>query len=122
MMGHALAMKTVLLAVMLAACGCGKQSPAQQPVANPASKADAPVKSVASAVAKMTAFRDQMCTCADKACIDRISQDMTTWAQRLREQGADINISDAEEQQIAEIADGLTKCMTDAMTRSGSSP
>jgi len=79
-----------LVIVVLVACGGGKP-PAQQPVSNATPPADAPAAKPAAActsddcrnadaIAKISAYRDQMCACKDKACADHVQEDMVRWA------------------------------------------
>jgi hypothetical protein len=70
------------------------------------------------AIAKMTDFKDQMCKCADKACADKVTEQMTKWGTDMAKEGADKAgaISEEEIKKMSSITDKMTECMTTAMT------
>jgi hypothetical protein len=70
------------------------------------------------AIAKMTDFKDRMCKCADKACADKITEDMTKWGQDMAKEGGDKAgaISEDDTKKMAAVTEEMTKCMTKAMT------
>lgn len=127
-------MNAAFLAIVLAACGGSQPPPA--PVSNvaPIAPVDAavdvaPARS-AGLIAKMAQFSDGMCACADRPCVERITQEMTTWGQEMAasyDEHTDRpnQPSEAEMKQMTAIAQRMTKCMMDVMTRaagSGSTP
>ena len=124
-------MKTVLLVVVLAACSGSAQAPAQEPVLTnsvpkpaPDAAVDAALTDAAAVTAKMMVFRDQLCACKDTACAERITGELTRWAQEIaREPRAEQNFTEADTRQIAEISEGFAKCMSRISgTGSGSPP
>lgn len=70
------------------------------------------------AIAKMTDFKDQMCKCADKACADKVTEQMTKWGQDMAKEGGDkaAAISEDDTKKMAAVTEEMTKCMTKAMT------
>jgi hypothetical protein len=130
-------MKRVLVAVALAACGGAEKSPAQQPVLTnsaplvaaapepaPEPAPAAPATDVAAVMAKMTVFRDQLCACSDTPCAERVTGELTRWAQEIaREPRAAQPFTEADTRRIAEISEGFAKCMARISgTGSGSPP
>ena len=118
----------VAAAVTDAACSAPQSSP-QPVVANstpkppPDAAVDAPLKGVPAAIAKMSGFRDAMCACADKACVQRITEDIGRWGQELaRESEEKLSPTESETKQMAAIAESLAKCMNAARSGSGASP
>jgi hypothetical protein len=69
-------------------------------------------------IAKMTDFRDQMCKCADKACADKVTEQMTKWGQDMAKEGGDkaAAVSEDDTKKMAAVTEEMTKCMTKAMT------
>jgi hypothetical protein len=67
------------------------------------------------AIAKMTAFRDAMCGCTDKACADRVTDDMAKWsleAAKLRDPGD--KLDEADTKRFADISMAYGQCQTKA--------
>jgi hypothetical protein len=61
------------------------------------------------AIATMTRFRDAMCACADKTCIEKVSEEH----RRSGTQSAPATAkSQAEDQKLADIYNEMIKCMT----------
>ena len=129
------------MAVVLAACG-GSQPPTQQPVANaapapsaeaapapsasaaPARSASAPVDSASSAgpvtevMAKLRYFRDEMCKCADKACADRVADELTRWIQDFaRNSDRAARPSEADVRDAQDSMESYTKCQGALMAK-----
>jgi hypothetical protein len=71
------------------------------------------------ALEQMRGFVDQMCQCADTACVGQVSNDLTTWAQELSKDPEFHDHMDKpteeESRQAAEITKQLTDCMTRAV-------
>ena len=76
------------------------------------------------AIAKMTDFKDKMCKCADKACADKVTEEMTKWGQEAAKAGADKQekISEEETKKMASVTEEMTKCMTKAMMAGAGAP
>src|SRR5262245_53849097 len=68
-------------------------------------------KSGDDASARMAAFRDKMCGCKDKACIDQVTADMAKWSADHRGDTPE-KTSEADQKKIAAISEEITKCMT----------
>jgi mevalonate pyrophosphate decarboxylase len=68
----------------------------------------------------MGSFRDDICGCKDRACIERVSEAMTRWGQAMARKPSMERISEQDSRQIAEITEAMTKCMTAAMMATGS--
>jgi hypothetical protein len=61
--------------------------------------------------AKLGEFKDRMCKCADKACADKVTDDMTKWGQeaaKTMESDVKPNEDDAKKRQA--INEDLIKC------------
>jgi hypothetical protein len=124
-------MKAALVAFVLAACGGSQQSP-PPPVSNsvpappPDAAIDAPPTGIAAAFAKLNEFSDAMCKCQDRACADRITQEMTAWGQEMaRSAERPERVSDEDSKRLADITERMTQCMSAIYTKaagSGSAP
>jgi hypothetical protein len=78
-------------------------------------------------IARMGSFRDDMCTCKDKPCAERVTEALTRWGEQMAARpvrDAEHKITEEENRQMAELAEAMTKCMTAAMMagQSGFSP
>jgi hypothetical protein len=69
-------------------------------------------------MAKMTEFKDAMCKCADKACADKVTADMTKWQADMAKEAGDKPVVPNEEdmKKMAPVTEELGKCMAKAMT------
>src|SRR4051812_36855404 len=113
----------------LAACWSSPPPPAE-PVARPAAQAPVvpaptPVAEggetspAGTALAGMATFRDAMCKCTAKPCVDQVTEEMTEWGKRLaREGGArkPDKVADADIEKMSAITEAMIQCMTAAMT------
>jgi hypothetical protein len=63
------------------------------------------------ASARMAAFKDKMCACKDKACIDQVTGEMAKWSADHRGEPTE-KVSEAELKKMAVISEDITKCMT----------
>lgn len=121
-MGHVL----VSLAIVMAACG-GSPAPAPAPPTNTARETaapppvelakpqvalDAPTHSFGAAVTRMGLYRDAMCVCRDKPCIDELTDKMTRWGQVSAKTPDTETPSEAKQREMGTIIGELTKCMT----------
>jgi hypothetical protein len=128
------AVRAALLVIMISACGGGKPAtPPPAPLSNvstapPADAAvDAHRSSAAEAIAMMGKFSDAMCRCVDKACADRVVEDMSRWGTEMAKAASPHNerITEEDTRQMAVITEEMTKCMTKAMMQgmgSGATP
>ncbi|NVB81702.1 MAG: hypothetical protein HOV81_25125 [Kofleriaceae bacterium] len=72
-------------------------------------------------VAKLTAFRDEMCACKDAACAQEVSKRMTTWnADQAR--GGTPTLSEAEGKAAQKVSDELGTCMLKALSSGSGAP
>lgn len=72
------------------------------------------------AIRKMTKLTDQMCTCTDKACADRVQESMTAWSIDMASQAGDVEGQRADEatmKKMTEVGQRYGECMTKAMSR-----
>ena len=76
------------------------------------------------ALAKMTEFKDKMCKCADKACTDKVTEEMTKWGQDMAKEAGDKPAAPSEDdaKKLASITEEMTKCMTKAMMAGAPTP
>lgn len=61
----------------------------------------------ARALAKLTVYKDQICACRDKACMDKVSEEMTAWAKAQPDDG----MTDDVTKQATAIGEQIGKCM-----------
>jgi len=73
------------------------------------------------AMVKMGEFRDKMCVCSDKTCVDAVTDEMTKWSMEMAKSSQrDIKPNDEQIKQITAITEEFAKCMTSAMTAGSS--
>lgn len=71
----------------------------------------------AEAVSKMTGFKDSMCKCADKACADKVTEEMTKWSSEMAKTGAtNMKPSPEDAKKMGELSTAMGECLTKAMT------
>jgi len=74
---------------------------------------------MARVMAQFEAFADEACTCVDSACVTKVSEKMTTWAQQVAKQApADQKPNEKWMKKATALGERLTTCMTKAMTQS----
>jgi hypothetical protein len=72
---------------------------------------------MAEAMAKMTEFKDKMCACADTACAQKVSDDMTKWStEQAKNMKEPPKMSEEDTKKMTQIGEDLGKCMQKAMT------
>jgi hypothetical protein len=62
------------------------------------------------AVAQMTALKNKMCACKDKACIDQVTAEMAKWGADHRG-SATTQVSEEEQKKLAAISSELMGCL-----------
>jgi len=70
------------------------------------------------AIRRMTEFMEQMCACSDKACADRVQEDMTKWSTEMAAKAGDAKDQKADEvtmKKMTEVGQRYGECMTKAM-------
>src|SRR5688572_18597649 len=69
------------------------------------------------AVAKMEGFSKDMCACKDKACVDKVNEDMTKWGTEMAKTAgkADDKPDPDLAKKSADIMTKYTECMTKIM-------
>lgn len=112
-----------LLFTILAACGGGGSKPTPvsnqpPPVEKPAPIAEAKrceERTAKCAVATMEVFSNQMCACTDKACADKVNEEMAAWGTEMantagaaRDEKPDPELA----KKSADIMTRYTECMT----------
>jgi hypothetical protein len=118
-------MKRILVVAVLAACGGSPSSPPQDPVSNavppppPDAAVDAPARDAKALLEEMARFRDVMCACTDKACVERTTQDLTRWGQELaRDDSRGAPKMTEDDARVAqEISEALGKCMASMLSK-----
>jgi hypothetical protein len=66
---------------------------------------------------QMTIYKDQMCACKDSACAQRISDDMTKWAQEEARNNAEPPpMTEEDTKQFTELGEQMGTCMQKAMS------
>lgn len=61
-------------------------------------------------IASMRSFKDQVCKCKDKACVEKVQQDMIEWAMAHMESMKDIKPTKAQEDQANKIEAEMEAC------------
>jgi hypothetical protein len=73
-------------------------------------------KAAAEAIAKMSQFTDAMCKCKDRACADKVNEDLMKWGTEMAKTADRDERPDPElAKQASEIMTRYTECMTKAM-------
>lgn len=62
---------------------------------------------------EVEAFKDKMCECKDKACVDAVQDEMIGWSQNMKELGID-ELSDSQKARGKEIDAAMKKCRREA--------
>lgn len=126
--GHVL----VSLVITMAACGSDPAPartmpatntavPAAPPVAAPAVPRaaplalDEPTHTAAEAIARLGQFRETMCACHDRPCVDELSGKLTHWGLALSRDDQQEQPSDAQKQEMSNIVDAMSKCVAVVM-------
>ncbi|HEY1556923.1 MAG TPA: hypothetical protein VGF94_18935, partial [Kofleriaceae bacterium] len=71
--------------------------------------------------AKMSDFKDQMCTCKDSACAQKVSDEMMRWGQDWSKDDDEMRNWKPTSEEASRMAD-ITKAMTDCMTKAMTGP
>jgi hypothetical protein len=92
-----------LAAVSLASFGCPKKS------------------SSGDAIVRQTEFRDRMCACKDRACAEKVTEDLTRWGQEQAKASGDkiIKMSDDDMKKSAAVSGEMSACMTKILAEGG---
>jgi hypothetical protein len=64
---------------------------------------------------QMKEFKDKMCTCKDKACVDKVNEEMTKWSTENASKNKDEKPSEEDMKEGAAIGQEMAKCMQKAM-------
>ena len=64
------------------------------------------------AMAKMESFQSQMCACADKACADKVQDEMTKWAADAAKMAKPDESDPEMAKKSGEVMAKYTECMT----------
>lgn len=74
----------------------------------------------AEAMAKMSEFKDQMCTCLNAECAKKVSDEMMKWSQAMAGRATrPPRMSEADQKKATEIGTAMGECMQKAMAVSG---
>jgi hypothetical protein len=116
------------LVVALAACSSAPAQPRSlsntakpsTPVVHIDAGVDADIAGQAEAamvLAKMASIKDEMCGCADRACADKVMDDMTKWSESMSSQDRTRGVKPNAEQTriMTELSEELGRCMMKAM-------
>jgi hypothetical protein len=105
-------MRTVLLVVLVSGCWRGGEP-----------KVAAPARSqVEVNLAMMTVFRDRMCECASRPCLDGVQAAMTEWveAKMAQPQRSEPPPSDETLARITKVGLSMSACASRVLTASAS--
>jgi hypothetical protein len=92
-----------LAAMSLASFGCPKKT------------------SSGDAIAKLTELRDKMCACKDKACTEKVTEELTRWGQDQAKVAGDqgVKMSDDETKKSAAVSGEIGTCMAKVLAEAG---
>lgn len=114
-----------LVFCVLVACGGSAPAPATTP---PPATEPAPAAAAAPAtpppaagsgaqpdvdalLVKMGGFKEKLCACPDSACIQGVSDEMTTWAKDMEAKGMkEPHLTDDQTKRATAITDEMSKC------------
>jgi hypothetical protein len=112
------------LAIACVVGGCWRNEPPVAPMQPPEPAADPPQGftqgiepgSFQGVMVKMGEFRDKMCFCRDKTCVDAVTDEMTKWSVEVANRSSDVKPSEEQTKEISAVVEEFAKCMTAAMT------
>lgn len=81
-----------LAAVALAGSGCHKDKAGES-------------------LAKMTELKDKMCACKDKACSDKVSNELSGWTQEQAKSAGGKPVTPSEDPKMEAVIEAMTSCM-----------
>lgn len=76
-------------------------------------------------IAKLTQLKDEMCTCKDKACSDKVSDEYSTWSQaQLKPDNDRAGAPADQDKKLEELTEELTQCLLklEVPSRGGAAP
>lgn len=88
-----------LLLALFAVAGCKKTN-----------KADASAAEVSVAIAQLSVYADRLCACDDKACSDKVQEEMIAWSGATGKALGTARPSSAEAMKLSEISTRMTAC------------
>ncbi len=59
---------------------------------------------------KMRGFKDKMCKCTDKACVDNVEKEMMEWAMKNMEKMKNLKPTKAQDEAGDKLQDEMEKC------------
>jgi hypothetical protein len=64
-------------------------------------------------IVKLTELKDKMCACKDKACSDKISEEMTRWSQAQAKSDGDkpVPLSEEDAEKTAAVTAQIAQCL-----------
>ncbi|HVK85467.1 MAG TPA: hypothetical protein VM513_15215 [Kofleriaceae bacterium] len=91
--------------------GCSGKPAATTPTETPAPAK--PSAEVETQIEVMTKYQDQMCACADKACVDKVAGEMATWSEQQAKKyaGREPVPSDEQKARMTAVSEKLGGCM-----------
>ncbi len=77
---------------------------------------------IAEAITKFRGFTDEVCACKDKACADKVSDDMAKWASTMASSSKEPKPSETEMKDMQELGTRFGECMTKLGSPPGTLP
>jgi len=74
---------------------------------------------VTSALAKLSEFRDRMCKCTDRDCVDTVSKEMTEWGVEAAKAGPAPKLDKGETKLSARLGEEIAECTNQVIAGSG---
>jgi len=63
-------------------------------------------------IARMTELKNKMCACKDKACSDKVSEELSAWKQSQDKPGdKPMRLSEEDDRKLEDVTDELTQCL-----------
>lgn len=107
------AMRSILIAWVIAGCGGGTPPPAPPPAAPPppppVDAASPASDAVEAALAKFGGLADEMCRCTTKDCVKKVSDEVTAWGNEQVK--LDLKPTDEQAQRLETSGKRLGDCM-----------
>ena len=107
------AMRSILIAMVIAGCGGSKAPPAPAPAAPPApppiDAASPESAAVEAALTKFNGLTDEMCQCKTKDCVKKVSDEVQAWGNEQMK--LDLKPTDEQAKRLETSGRRLGDCM-----------
>ena len=73
------------------------------------------------AIAALEGFKNKMCECKDKACVEGVEKEMMEWGAKMKDEVKEADASDAQKEKAKEISKAMRECRRNAKKEGGDS-